>query len=265
MERDYIAEFKDAIISKDSDTIKYLVDNNLIQTDNISENILRTLIEVGNLEIVKLLFNILSEEMKDFCFVPSIYRHKINIFNFLVEKGGNIKNRNDLFLLACYNGNFEIVKILVENNADVRYKDNQAVISVIERDCFDIATFLIENNADVFAQNNRALLGYPNPNISRIEFLVKYGADVTIQNNILMYKASTFDNLPLMKYLLSKGANFSNVKIKHKIYFIKSKFYKRWRMFFFKNWFRKVVIPLYYSPGFSGNRKDKEKIKKELK
>jgi len=91
------------------------------------------------------------------------------------------------------------------------------------------------------------------PNLSDY-FLDEYGDD-------LVYCASIKNNLELLCFFFRNGMSMEYISPEQEKYFSRMrKFYSRWRLIHWKNWFRKVVTPLYYSPKCQGGEKELEKI-----
>jgi len=60
-----------------------------------------------------------------------------------------------------------------------------------------------------------------------------------------------------LRYFILNGEKIGNMYSKWKKFFLKEKYYRKWRIIVLKRFICKVVLPLYYSPGFAGGEKEK--------
>ena len=128
---------------------------------------------------------------------------------------------------ACKAGNLEIVKILLENGADVNYTHwdetrNQGsaltnAAGSLSSERFDIIKLLVESGADVRYQtyNGHDALDcaiYASPDstetIQIIEYLEQKGADInkryTGTQDTLLHRACSVDSFPVIQYLIEQ-------------------------------------------------------------
>jgi len=125
-------------------------------------------------------------------------------------------------MLASLNGNFEIVKLLVQAGANVNAKNtdgNNALIFAVERMHPDIVKLLLINHANVNSENKEgwtALMlvsGCAMPGSGNFEIaglLISNGAKVNAKNNNLdtpLIIAVSFGKLKILKFLIEKGAD----------------------------------------------------------
>ena len=124
------------------------------------------LVEAGNLEIVK----------------------------YLLEKGGNINDKDDkgrtALIYASMSVDLETVKYLIEKGADVNAKDNNGSTALMDASsggCLEIIKYLIEKGADVNAKDNNGstalIYASRKGHLETVEYLLEKGADVNIKNN----------------------------------------------------------------------------------
>ena len=137
-----------------------------------------------------------------------------------------IFNQSDIYQydwinMAALNGQLDIVKVLVENGADVDVKDadnNTALHNATLRGHLEIVKLLIENSADVNAQDNddqtalhiAAEFGY----LEIVKRLIENGADINHPDDDLvtpLHNAAEFGCLETVKWLIANGADV-NVK-----------------------------------------------------
>lgn len=121
----------------------------------------------------------------------------------------------NLLLLSCKNNNLNIVKILVNNKANIEVLDKNKInplLTALNNHNYEIAEYLLQcganpNICDV--QNNNALM----KSIGNINFfenlITKYGADVnlSISYGTILHYACKFLDKKVIIFLLSKDAN----------------------------------------------------------
>ena len=106
-------------------------------------------------------------------------------------KAFNTTNSNGFtpLILACYRGNNEVAKILIENNCDINVKSEMgtALMASIVKGNNEIASFLIDKKADVNltdAQGTTALMyAVQFKNIDLVKLLLVNKADKSLQDN----------------------------------------------------------------------------------
>ena len=69
----------------------------------------------------------------------------------------NINVLNEELLWACRYEHLEVIKLLIENGADVSAGNNCALMMASENGRLEVVKLLIENGADVSVRNNYAL------------------------------------------------------------------------------------------------------------
>jgi ankyrin repeat protein len=81
------------------------------------------------------------------------------------------------FFKACEDGDLEIVKLLIDNGADVTSKDNMSIRWASREGHLEVVKYLIDNGADVTAQDNYAIRWASfNGHLEVVELLKKHGA-----------------------------------------------------------------------------------------
>ena len=114
------------------------------------------------------------------------------------------KENNTALILASKFGYHEIVKILIENGADIDARNNENSTALIEASSFyyEVVKLLIENGADINAKDNEGTTPLMNAsteddyiNYEICKTLIENGADINAKDlqgdNALIY-ASTF-------------------------------------------------------------------------
>ncbi len=88
----------------------------------------------------------------------------LSVVDFLIKKYIDVNFDNDLMLItASCHGRYELVKILVNNGANVQTKSNQALVKAIKNHHLDVANYLISHGApvDEYVKNKMASLLQP--------------------------------------------------------------------------------------------------------
>ena len=119
-----------------------------------------------------------------------------------------IKKYNIDLETCCYYGYCDIVKILIDNGADVHMQDNYPIRFASDNGHYDIVKLLIENGADVSSKNNYAIrLASRNGHYDIVELLIENGADVTDNDNYSIIDASKNGHYDIVELLIENGAD----------------------------------------------------------
>jgi len=237
---------RNACLSGNLDIIKYLISLNVDVCKNENEAIL----SLCSYQPGKPL--ILHSE-PEYLYSPYSGSEENNIecIKYLIEMKADIRAKNDLAIpCSCIKNNIKILKFLIEKGLDVTTQNNRAVSMASSREIFEI---LIKNRADVSGKQgiDALLKACRNEDLNLVDFLIKNGAKINKQ----IINLSSF-NPKFVTYFSRMKPDFSQMLPRVKNRYLSRKYYSRWRLIRWKNWFRKVVIPLYYSPRFSGYLKD---------
>jgi len=223
----------------------------------------------GDIEKVK---NLLTENKKGAEYSINVASHfgQLNLVKFLLSEFEiDITRRESLAVcLASENGHLETVKFLVTgdrepgNKADIASAGNEAIKEASKNGHLEIVKFLLaperEPKVDITSKNWAFVCASQNGGTEIVKFLYESKVDISVDNNEAIQCASKYGHLETVKYLLSKGADFSKLTPEHKKYFRTLKVFRRWRINIFKRKLFQVVLPLYYSPGFSGALKGRK-------
>lgn len=96
--------------------------------------------------------------INNYAFKRAIDEQYFNIVKLLLENGADIHSENDYALKkATQQGCFKIVKLLIENGANIHFKNNLALKIAIKNRYFNIVELLLENGADIYFRNNYVL------------------------------------------------------------------------------------------------------------
>jgi len=114
-------------------------------------------------------------------------------------------NNNDLLFISCQYGYLEIVKLLLENSANINKKNNNGMNSLIYAFMYgnlEIVKLLIKNGADINDNNNKTSLIFACNfgHLEIVKLLIKNGANTTLM------LASSNGNLEIIKLLIENDA-----------------------------------------------------------
>ena len=108
---------------------------------------------------------------------------------------------------CCYYGYYDIVKILIDNGADVQMEDNIALKIASVYGYYDIVKLLIVNGADVTAGDNYPIrMASENGHYDIAKLLIDNGADVTADDNYAIRFASANGHYDIVELLKHHGA-----------------------------------------------------------
>jgi len=154
--------------------------------------------------------------MKDISIHLNAMRNNIQALKNDIKEGLDIDSLGEYastpLHYACREGNIEIIKLLIENGADVNLKNHYSTLYPI----FDAITAM--NN-----QKKYFLI---------IQLLIENGADIKKVDsfgNTLLYYAIEQENIPLIKFLIQLGCDINHVSrhdkdsVLHYAYFQKNR------------------------------------------
>jgi len=126
--------------------------------------------------------------------------------------------RDTLLIEAAANGHLDVVKLLIENGADVNLKGEAwygPLHAAASKGYIEVVKILLENGADVniFQQNKPLHNVAMNGHIEVAEILLAHGADINAKGTdeaAPLHTAVSNNQLAMVKWLLSKGANVNS-------------------------------------------------------
>lgn len=151
--------------------------------------------------------------------IDAIKNNNLKAAKFLIV-GKNYNNRNEeALLIATINANKVIVKLLIEEEANVNYKDQQgwtALIIAVSMKNKKIIDLLLKAGADVNCKSNHGNtpLMWATDNKEILQLLISHGADVNAQNNdknAVLIWAVLNDNKQVVKKLLKANVNVNSI------------------------------------------------------
>lgn len=231
-----------AIMNDNWDLTKYLIDT---QPERVNESDnpdgyfpLYDAVLKNNLEIIKLLLakgaDINKRTKSGYSSLELAVRHEnIEIAEFLIKNGIDVNTveedfgHSPLYKAAITNNDLHMVKLLVENGANINQKDKYGESILYEATAYEnieIVKFLVDNGVDVNIQNNDGCTALHNAIYSErmdiAKILVDAGADVNLQDkdgntpaNILLKYYLMDENYLELFEILVKG-NKINTKLK---------------------------------------------------
>ncbi|ARR74947.1 hypothetical protein SAGO17_0027 [Mimivirus AB-566-O17] len=142
-----------------------------------------------------------------------VIKENIKNVQHLINTGSDVNeidiNSHSPLYYAVHNDSYELVKLLVDNKADINFiVEGKSLLQVGNNYVDDINVYLIKNgiNLNHTDLNGNVFIHYRlRPNI--LELAIKYGANVNIRNNFgttPLMEQTTFDNI---KLLVDAGAN----------------------------------------------------------
>ena len=127
---------------------------------------------------------------------------KLNI-NFRQKR----KINKDL-IMAAENGNLQLVKSLVSQDADIHADNDSALRYASYNGHLEVVKYLVEKGAEIHSLNDIALkFACENGNINVVKYLVEQGADIHAEKDYALRLAAYYGHLDVVKYLAEKGAN----------------------------------------------------------
>jgi serine/threonine-protein phosphatase 6 regulatory ankyrin repeat subunit B len=179
-----------------------------------------------NLEIFKLLSSFGLEFKKNILklICKTCFNGSVNIFNYLSEfiddynyKCPELQNWNSPLYCACYGGNYEIVKLLIKNNAhDVRDENESSCLYIAAQEGhFKIVKRLlkvqyIHNFNNKFRGFSPLYVACRNGHIEVVEILLKFGynpLDRGGDDSTPLYVACQDGHVEIVKLLLKNNIN----------------------------------------------------------
>lgn len=133
--------------------------------------------------------------------------------------GSHFFTRETPLIEAASNGHADVVKLLIENGADVNLKGEAwygPLHAAAAKGHIEVVKILLENGADVniFHHNKPLHNAAMNGHIEVAEILLAYGADINAKGTdeaSPLHTAVSNNQLAMVKWLLSKGANVNPI------------------------------------------------------
>ena len=151
----------------------------------------------------------------------------------LIDKGADVNKKNQFgttpLEYACKTGNLEVAKLLIEHGAKINEKieHNKTVLidALVENNDYELVKYLLQQGADVNAKDDEGIPTlfyiYPsgqsvfNTRLNLIKLLEKYHADInqTDRNGMnLLFRTASSCDLPATQYII-ENKHFNTASI----------------------------------------------------
>lgn len=205
----------------DSDRIKKYIESraDLNTEDEKGDTLLCYAAKSGNMQIVKLLVEAGADVNTGSKWPPlyvAVDNNNTELAEYLIDKGAQVDPDNDWewtpLQEAPYAAGVEMVKLLLENGADINAGPWTALYAAVDKDRKDIVEFLIQNGADVNANEwGNPVLCYAcslnDPGI--LKLLINNNADIHIKDTggrTCLHWAMRNENIEIAEILITEGA-----------------------------------------------------------
>jgi ankyrin repeat protein len=197
----------DKIIQENNYHFFFNLDKQTVMTNAI--NYLKKCIFYGSYEIAEHIVSLTRLRNIPFNYLMrmSVAMNKPKFFLLFVDNGANFRYLDDHALkIACCNGYYQMVNMLILMGADPTCNNNYCVIVAASNGYNEIIKLLVEKGADVTANNNKAIhWAQTNGHLTSVELLKDMGASLDI-----------LQNLPITKYVQTIESNESTFCISRK-------------------------------------------------
>lgn len=152
-----------------------------------------------------------KEKIEDAILTLACSYNNPDIVKYLIERGAKLDDKCILLSDAAGNGNFKVVKYIVEETIHDKKYYNEVLRWAIFCGQFKIADYMIEHGADINANVNggiiRELIDYGLFN--NIKYCISKGADITLK---IMNDACRSGHLDIIAYLTKHGKYQATIK-----------------------------------------------------
>lgn len=180
------------------DTIKYLINQGAIPERRHLEGVISEMIKVDNDAILDIVEFLLKHGVSADGTIRIFQNSDNSLYGLLIKCGRTGQNDiSDVFYIDCTllevavgYGRRDLVKLLLEHNANVHANDDCAFIMAVAKLIIDY------NNPDV-----------SDDRLTIVRLLLRYGAKIDIHDGWALFQAVEHQRLELIKLLLHYGAN----------------------------------------------------------
>jgi ankyrin repeat protein len=132
--------------------------------------------------------------------ITNIKLDNLKAVKFILEKCKYTLVNYALRYASLY-GQFNIVKFLIENGANVKTNNNQPIQSASTGGYLDVVRLLFENGADIHIDNDKPLqYASYNGHIELVKFLVENGSNIHAEDNIIIETAKKHKQTDIINY-----------------------------------------------------------------
>ena len=224
------------------DVVKLLIKHGASVKEDDSEA-LKIASRCGNFEVVKFLFELdptIDDSDKEEACEQAAWNGHINIVKFFIENKVKIDkyqikyaaesgyldvveylirpeigcSKNDALLGACQGGHLPIVKMLLNNGADVHYGEDEAIIEASDKGNVDVVRYLIKKGANFHVNCEQPLYNATiEGHLNVVKCLVEAGANFRADNNAAMYYALKNNRSDILEYLKQAEKEYPELKM----------------------------------------------------
>lgn len=162
-----------------------------------------------------------------------------------------------LLVLASRDGNLLSVRYLVEFGADVNFDKSRAIYWACRFGHLEIVEFLVSSGSNISIGSFVTACG--NGHLDVVKYLTSVAKKRSGYKQALTL-ASWNEQTEVVKYLIGIGVTTSDLTTEDEQYMRTYNAYRKWRRIHLRNWVRKVLTPLYYSPKFAGGIRAKKEL-----
>jgi ankyrin repeat protein len=168
-------------------------------------------------ELISLLLDS-GAEMQDKALATACWYGNVGVVRLFLDRGADVNvdivDDMDLFtveetllMIAVQNNWFELVKLLLDNGADVHAQDDDALLQAVHNHNIPIARLLLDNGADVSARDEDPLsFATESEDLDMVKLLVDRGADIHLEVDEFNFLTNVRDP-EIIQYLIEKGVN----------------------------------------------------------
>ena len=211
-------EINRSIVHSNYDTIKFLIDNKIINHSNMN-----WAIRCNDIYIVKALLddNRVQFDIHEAINRATYYGH-FEILKLLLEHGNYLNYSNftinQALMTACLHENLEIVKFLLDHGVHADVNDSKALEYASQSGHLETVKLLLERGARADDRDSQALIGaIISDDIEIVRLLLEWGAQANAQNSltlkVAMRRGYMNRNFEIANLLLAHGAQMSEIEI----------------------------------------------------
>ena len=195
--------FVNAVEKDRSDVLEYLLPY-LQDKEGIIQESYNTIVGYGKLDTVKYLIS-KGAKVRNADLLSALRKEDLDLVKLLVENGADIHFDNDqVFVMAASYDHLDIVKYLLSKGINIHTRNDTALIMASYHGHLEMVKLLVENGADIHAGNDAALIyTVQNNRPAIVKYLVEQGADIHADDNKLLLTAKINNFTEIHDFLLS--------------------------------------------------------------
>jgi hypothetical protein len=204
-----------AFYQNEKETGKLLLERSNLELINLND-LLRFASTFNCIDIIKKLINEgknihIDDEL---ALKEAVECRNIEIVELLLENGANVHINDELLLKAsCREKNYDIIKILVKYRANVNINSNQLIIDSYNKEDIKLYNILTNGSQDEsFITNKDLFFACKNNRPNDVLRLIKEGAIIHEQNDLLLCYVFKKDYFLVAKILLENGADINSLQ-----------------------------------------------------